>query len=130
MDLNLRLKSHFVHSSTHFTDILHKWNALNTKTVFSQDNKQHVNFRRSVRTPIKKRNMNWKDHFLMTCNSNSECSICINNTVNPSNGGKLISCNHTFHTECILKWLSRKDSQNKCPNCRNTVLNIDIYLTY
>lgn len=126
MDLNIN--SHFVHSSTYFTDILHKWNALTTKT---QDTKQYVYVRRSVRPPyfhhpIKRRNMNCKDRFLTTCNPNSECSICITNTVNPSNGGKLISCYHTFHTECILKWLSKKDSQNKCPNCRNTVLNMDL----
>jgi hypothetical protein len=63
----------------------------------------------------------------MICNTNSECSICIDNTVDSSNGGKLISCNHTFHTECLLKWLSKNHSQNKCPNCRNTILNMDVY---
>lgn len=116
MGLNLQLKSHFVHSSSYFIDILNRWNAL----TCPPDQTPRVDFRRR-RTPwdvpFKKQN-----HFLTTCNNNSECSICLNNTVDHLNGGKLIGCNHTFHTNCMSTWLSKTISQNKCPNCRKPVI--------
>lgn len=40
-----------------------------------------------------------------------ECSICLESegTLVPS------KCGHKFHTECLVKWLEKK---NTCPNCR------------
>ena len=48
------------------------------------------------------------------------CSICLNN----GNQGKLLSCNHFFHSECINTWLKSKKS---CPFCLTEVF-IDEYI--
>ena len=54
---------------------------------------------------------------LLHCDDNSECSICIENNVCTTNGGKL-KCNHTFHTHCINLWF--KTGKQSCPLCRST----------
>lgn len=45
-----------------------------------------------------------------------ECSICMD-SIESEDWGK-ISCTHTFHFECIHKWLRQKKS---CPLCRLTL---------
>lgn len=39
-------------------------------------------------------------------------------------GISTLNCGHQFHTECIAKWLKRK---NNCPICRQIVLNENNY---
>lgn len=64
---------------------------------------------------------------------NEECSICIENFDNQNS--ITLSCNHTFHSECIMKYIEtefnnyRKQHQNericckqfKCPLCRKSI---------
>lgn len=58
-------------------------------------------------------------------NINNECSICNDEIIT----NKLIlSCNHNFHSSCILKWLCECMNNNKCfscPNCRNKISEIN-----
>jgi hypothetical protein len=63
---------------------------------------------------------------------NDECSICIEEF---TGNNIILSCNHKFHTECILKYIEiefnkyRKQNQNeqiccqqlKCPLCRKSI---------
>jgi hypothetical protein len=61
------------------------------------------------------------------------CSICLNSTKKMSKWTRLskglssveiepenitLSCHHTFHTQCIMKWLHK---HNTCPNCRKEI---------
>lgn len=43
-----------------------------------------------------------------------DCSICIDNIL--LKNLHTTSCGHTFHKECIYKWIRKT---NNCPNCRN-----------
>ncbi len=44
---------------------------------------------------------------------NDECSICLDGFCNVIG---VLPCGHSFHKECILKWVENKDS---CPCCRD-----------
>jgi hypothetical protein len=46
------------------------------------------------------------------------CPICLIEYENTENLLQLPSCNHTYHSKCILTWLEKESS---CPNCRNVV---------
>ena len=63
-----------------------------------------------------------------------KCSICLEPLKQLSKWDKLhlgysttsyctnfttLSCNHKFHTKCIITWLSKKDT---CPICRNNII--------
>ena len=50
---------------------------------------------------------------------NDDCSICLTNIKKSSN---TLSCNHTFHKDCIDEWLKNNST---CPNCRTTVKIIE-----
>ncbi|OLP95563.1 Receptor-likey region, transmembrane domain- and RING domain-containing protein 1 [Symbiodinium microadriaticum] len=45
------------------------------------------------------------------------CSICLEQ-FGPADAPRLLSCQHAFHTECALLWLTRAAM---CPNCRAPV---------
>ena len=47
------------------------------------------------------------------------CSICLEN-IHPSEGSFILSCNHTYHEECIKKWARRQPTLGRatCPECR------------
>ncbi|XP_062105894.1 E3 ubiquitin-protein ligase ATL41-like [Humulus lupulus] len=45
----------------------------------------------------------------------NECAVCLSNLEEGERARLLPNCNHTFHAECIDKWLS---SQSTCPICR------------
>ncbi|KAM6548827.1 hypothetical protein CsatB_020503 [Cannabis sativa] len=47
--------------------------------------------------------------------NNNECAVCLSNLEEGEMARLLPNCNHTFHAECIDKWLS---SQSTCPICR------------
>jgi hypothetical protein len=42
-----------------------------------------------------------------------ECPICLNNITDDTK--KITQCKHTFHTECLTRWLH---DNNSCPLCR------------
>ncbi len=44
------------------------------------------------------------------------CAICTGNIEH--NELSFTNCNHTFHSDCLLKWL---DKSNSCPVCRTVV---------
>ena len=49
------------------------------------------------------------------------CSICLNEL---DKNIRCLPCFHTFHTECINKWLDNQTNSNKrctCPECRTAV---------
>lgn len=62
----------------------------------------------------------------MSYEGNNECSICLETIVDKS----ILSCGHTFHNICILKYFMTIDIL-KCPNCRKFVYlkanNYNIY---
>lgn len=47
-----------------------------------------------------------------------ECSICLENMM-PDQFTKSMSCGHTFHEQCIDKWIEKSLSV-ACPNCRQS----------
>lgn len=47
--------------------------------------------------------------------SNIECVICLSNLHSEY---KLLSCGHSFHKDCINRWL---DSNTSCPVCRKQI---------
>ncbi|KAJ4729695.1 RING-H2 finger protein [Melia azedarach] len=44
-----------------------------------------------------------------------ECAVCLSNLENEETARLLPNCKHTFHAECIDKWLG---SHSTCPICR------------
>ncbi|PON81602.1 LOW QUALITY PROTEIN: 43kDa postsynaptic protein [Trema orientale] len=48
-------------------------------------------------------------------NHSSECAVCLSNLEEGEMARLLPNCNHSFHAECIDKWLS---SRSTCPICR------------
>ncbi|KAK4846579.1 hypothetical protein QYF36_019398 [Acer negundo] len=51
----------------------------------------------------------------VTTATETECAVCISNLENQEMARMLPNCNHTFHAECIDKWLG---SHSTCPICR------------
>ena len=49
----------------------------------------------------------------------ARCSVCLTSFKEGETVSKL-PCNHLFHTECVLQWLSENRT---CPNCRSDVGN-------
>jgi len=50
-----------------------------------------------------------------------DCSICYL-TIDASSGHCTLSCKHTFHVQCFVKWSSKNAS---CPLCRKEVKGIE-----
>lgn len=51
-------------------------------------------------------------------NGNPLCAICLEEVIESENNKKVLHCNHTFHTNCINRWLT---TRNQCPVCRRRV---------
>lgn len=49
----------------------------------------------------------------------SSCTICICEIEDGETCWELTACNHTFHAECIQKWLKKSRT---CPLCRTSIL--------
>ncbi|NBX49314.1 hypothetical protein EBT25_05080 [bacterium] len=62
---------------------------------------------------------------LNTCNNHvSDCCVCFC----PNNKSSLtLSCNHTFHTECISTWFRQN---RRCPVCRAYEKPKNVHLVY
>ena len=52
-----------------------------------------------------------------TAVENKECAICLENLSTITDENEKLSCDHTFHKDCISKW-----SKNTCPCCRSKIL--------
>ena len=50
-------------------------------------------------------------------NNSNICSICIDN-INKGEEYSELSCNHIYHTNCILSWLEKHAT---CPTCRKNI---------
>jgi hypothetical protein len=51
-------------------------------------------------------------------NGNPLCPICLEEVIDSDNNKKVLHCNHTFHKNCIDRWLS---TRSQCPVCRRRV---------
>lgn len=51
-------------------------------------------------------------------NGNPLCAICLEEVIESENNKKVLHCNHTFHANCINRWLT---TRNQCPVCRRRV---------
>ncbi|CAI9117418.1 OLC1v1018810C1 [Oldenlandia corymbosa var. corymbosa] len=61
---------------------------------------------------IKKRD---RDAKYVETGAKTECSVCLSSFEIGEQARKLPNCGHTFHVECIDKWLT---SHSTCPICR------------
>lgn len=46
------------------------------------------------------------------------CTICLNAFVEEEDAETSLTCRHTFHSECIAKWMH---TDRSCPMCRQEV---------
>ena len=53
-------------------------------------------------------------------NGNPVCTICLEEVIDSDNNKKVLHCNHTFHQNCINRWLR---TRSQCPVCRRRVNN-------
>ena len=105
-----------------------------TATITNTDNEKAQYIPLDIhKTAIKIGNMKFyflkktKENLLVNCqtwkvhkdgpDSKERCSICLENYKHKDTAMK-ISCNHTFHKACLLKWLQR---HQRCPLCQNSV---------
>ena len=68
----------------------------------------------------------------LDCGQDYQCCICLKVVATSQNVTKL-RCKHSFHTECIMKWLNVQETlYNKlnCPICRCHVLAMDSVNNY
>jgi hypothetical protein len=57
-----------------------------------------------------------------------ECSICFEEIVQNETGEVILSCSHSYHFICILKWYNSQCEnyqQSSCPYCRRKVKDIE-----
>lgn len=48
-----------------------------------------------------------------------DCSICLDNITDDTK--KITQCKHTFHEECLTRWLH---TNNSCPLCRTHIVHV------
>jgi hypothetical protein len=53
------------------------------------------------------------------CEKEDVCVICIE-TITYQRNRRVLSCGHTFHKMCVLRWLKTKKS---CPTCRLDIVD-------
>ncbi|CAK5052531.1 unnamed protein product [Meloidogyne enterolobii] len=56
-----------------------------------------------------------------------KCTICLS-TLRSDNVYTLKNCNHTFHHECVTRWIS--EGSKTCPTCRVSAILSDIKQLY
>ena len=55
--------------------------------------------------------------YTFSVNKELSCPICIE-TIHLNETIVTSKCNHTFHNECLKKWLTDSSVNNNCPSCR------------
>ncbi|GKF29452.1 RING-H2 finger protein ATL16 [Tanacetum coccineum] len=50
--------------------------------------------------------------------NNDDCAICLEDFIDKQHIGVVVSCQHSFHEDCINNWLSNERS---CPLCRKSI---------
>ena len=55
-----------------------------------------------------------------TQSSNTQCMVCLENINENENNSYQLSCNHIFHTKCIMDWFRSRSSSGNCPLCNDT----------
>lgn len=51
---------------------------------------------------------------------NSQCMVCLETIDENENNSYQLSCNHIFHTKCIMDWFRSRSSTGNCPLCNDT----------
>lgn len=72
---------------------------------------------RSTSAPSSERN-NTSRGSQRSSNGNTLCPICLEEVIDSDNNKKVLHCNHTFHANCINRWLR---TRTQCPVCRRRV---------
>jgi len=65
-------------------------------------------------------------------NEGDDCVICISEMVGGDEVSEIPTCHHTFHLECLTKWLETKVAAvetGRCPVCNNVVISPVRYAT-
>ena len=62
---------------------------------------------------------NLEELSLDSCKNDNLCSICHENIIIKKYNVRKMCCGHTFHGNCIDKWLKRS---HLCPLCRTCVI--------
>ena len=64
-------------------------------------------------------------------NEGDECVICISEMVDGEEVSEIPTCHHTFHSECLTKWLETKVAAvetGRCPVCNNVFMSPVLYV--
>jgi len=57
----------------------------------------------------------------------NQCMICLEN-ISETSDSYALSCDHIFHTKCIMDWFRSRSSSGNCPLCNdNPASNNDFY---
>jgi hypothetical protein len=57
--------------------------------------------------------------------SNVHCSICLDDCTIGDVIRTVRTCGHQFHANCLETWFDTRRSQGRCPNCRQSVAQLD-----
>ena len=57
--------------------------------------------------------------------SSNDCSICLSPMDNPDLVYIRLKCNHNYHKKCIERWIATKNSNLKCPQCRQCIFECE-----
>lgn len=93
-------------------------NSIHNNDVVIMNKSEYVNYIFS--------NYGSKIIYINDCEQNSQyiCPICKDDYIANEQLYKLTSCNHIFHSDCILEWFNKlsisKFNTLSCPLCRNS----------
>lgn len=74
--------------------------------------------RRSISAPSPQERESTSRSSQRSSNGNPVCTICLEEVIDSDNNKKVLHCNHTFHANCINRWLR---TRSQCPVCRRRV---------
>ena len=61
----------------------------------------------------------------MESNITETCAICLTNLNGSTKDDYILSCQHKFHTECILNWFRSMNGNGNCPLCNDNPFTLD-----
>ena len=74
--------------------------------------------RRSISAPHSQERESTSRDSQRSSNGNPVCTICLEEVIESDDNKKVLHCNHTFHANCINRWLR---TRSQCPVCRRRV---------